>query len=87
METVEKQTAVFPPFPQPLLLLKMNTKTLIKKERTIVYTKSLTLPFQSTNKTVEARRKIAKIASTICFSVLLISYIICPESSLPSPIS
>jgi hypothetical protein len=45
METVEKQTAVFPPFPQPLLLLTNQMQSSQSKTKElIVYTKSLTLP-------------------------------------------
>jgi hypothetical protein len=40
-----KTNCVFPPFPQPLLLLtNQNEKAANQKQKTIVYTKSLTLP-------------------------------------------
>jgi hypothetical protein len=43
METVEKSKAIFPPFPQPLLLLDKNEGN--QKPRKIIYTKDLTLPY------------------------------------------
>jgi hypothetical protein len=39
-----KTNYVFPPFPQPLLLLTNYEKAATKKTSTIVYTKSLALP-------------------------------------------
>jgi len=45
MENVEKQAAIFRRFPQPLLLLtNKDEKQRPKKPKTIVYTKSLTIP-------------------------------------------
>jgi len=45
METVEKTNCVFPPFPQPLLLLTYQKKKAAEQEQPmIVYTKCLTLP-------------------------------------------
>src|SRR2546425_7974426 len=39
-----KTNRVFPPFPQPLLLLTNQMKAADQKQETIVYTKHLTLP-------------------------------------------
>jgi hypothetical protein len=39
-----KTNYVFPPFPQPLLLLISRQKAADPKQQTIVYTKHLTLP-------------------------------------------
>jgi hypothetical protein len=39
-----KTNCVFPPFPQPLLLNKLRSKAADPKQKTIVYTKYLTLP-------------------------------------------
>jgi hypothetical protein len=51
METVEKQTAVFPPFPQPLLLLlTIRRKAAEQEQPMIVYTKCLTLPWRKEQK-------------------------------------
>ncbi len=43
METMEKSKAIFPTFPQPLLLLLDKNEEGNQKPRKIIYTKDLTL--------------------------------------------